>query len=422
MEALATGTWLDRARVIRIAALCGLATVICIAALFVTAHGTLDYRGRPLGTDFSNVWTAGQMALHGRAAEAWDWSTQFAVQRAVHGPQLTEFYGWHYPPPFLLVAALLASLPYVPALIVWQLGTLAPFAWMMHRLVPRRETLLLTLAAPVTMVCLLHGHNGFLTALLLGGGLALLDRRPILAGILFGCLIYKPQFGLVLPVLLLAGRHWKAIAGALVSSALLVAITLAIWGWPVWDAFRDSLPLTQHIVIEQGRTGWNKIMSPFAALRMWGGGIDAAYTLQALCTASCVAAVAWLSWKRATPELRNALVCAAALISTPYVLDYDYVVLLPAIAFLWTDGQRNGWGRWQASLLALVWIAPLVAREFAQFTHLPLGLATALIVAGIALRRASRHRHSAVHVERLPGHVAGLAAGEVHAGRADILA
>lgn len=422
MEALATGTWLDRARVIRIAALCGLATVICIAALFVTAHGTLDYRGRPLGTDFSNVWTAGQMALHGRAAEAWDWSTQFAVQRAVHGPQLTEFYGWHYPPPFLLVAALLASLPYVPALIVWQLGTLAPFAWMMHRLVPRRETLLLTLAAPVTMVCLLHGHNGFLTALLLGGGLALLDRRPVLAGILFGCLIYKPQFGLVLPVLLLAGRHWKAIAGALVSSALLVAITLAIWGWPVWDAFRDSLPLTQHIVIEQGRTGWNKIMSPFAALRMWGGGIDAAYTLQALCTASCVAAVAWLSWKRATPELRNALVCAAALISTPYVLDYDYVVLLPAMAFLWTDGQRNGWGRWQASLLALVWIAPLVAREFAQFTHLPLGLATALIVAGIALRRASRHRHSAVHVERLPGHVAGLAAGEVHAGRADILA
>lgn len=410
MEALANGSWLNRNRIVRIAGLCGLATILSIGALFLTSHGTLDYRGRPLGTDFSNVWTAGWMALHAHAADAWVWSRQFVVQKSLHGPGLTELYGWHYPPPFLLLAAALATLPYVPALILYQLATLAPFAWMMDRLVPRRETLLLTLAAPVTLVCLTHGHNGFLTALLLGGGLALLERRPMIAGILFGCLIYKPQFGLILPILLLAGRQWRAIAGALLSSGALVLATLALWGWPVWQAFLASLPLTQHIVIEQGVTGWHKIMSPFAAVRMWGGSVAFAYAVQMAIVAASIAAIGWISWTRKSPELRNALTCAAALVSTPYVLDYDYVVLLPAIAFLWRDAAENDWGRWEKTLLAFVWIAPLAARSIAQYTYLPIGLTTAFIVAGIALKRASGHRHPAVDVQRLPGDVPGLAA------------
>ena len=51
-----------------------------------------------------------------------------------------------------------------------------------------------------------HGQNGFLTAALLGGALHWLDRRPWLAGVLIGCLAYKPQFGVLIPVALLAGR------------------------------------------------------------------------------------------------------------------------------------------------------------------------------------------------------------------------
>jgi hypothetical protein len=325
------------------------------------------------------------------------WKDHFGVQQALHHKADVNFYGWHYPPPFLLIAAALATLPYVPALIVWQLATLIPFTWMMTRLVPRWDTILLVLAAPVTFICLTHGHNGFLTALLLGGGLMLLDKRPFLAGLLFGCLIYKPQFALILPPLMLATRNWRAIGGATLSAGLLVAVTLVIWGWPVWQAFLDSLPLTRHVVIEQGATGWHKILSPFAAIRMWGGGIALAYAVQLAATLAAIVAVVWIAWTRKSPELRNALVCAAVLISTPYVLDYDYVVLLPALAFLWLDGERNGFLPWDKTLMALVWAAPLAARQIAQFTYLPLGLATAVIVAVIALRRALRaspSRHS----------------------------
>jgi hypothetical protein len=177
----------------------------------------------------------------------------------------------------------------------------------------------------------------------------------------------------------------------------LIAATLAIWGLPVWQAFIESLPLTRDVVIEQGATGWQKIMSPFAAIRMWGGSIPAAYTIQTLFTAASVAAVAWLSWKRSNPDLRNAMVCAAALISTPYVLDYDFVVLLPALAFLWRDGERNGVLAGGRSMMALVWAAPIAARQVAEFSLVPLGLLTALMVAAIAVRRslvrASPSRH-----------------------------
>jgi Glycosyltransferase family 87 len=388
VKVLASGDWVTRARVRTIAALCCIMTAFCIAWLFGTAHGTLDAVGRPLGTDFSNVWTAGHMALDGKAAEAWSWDKHFAVQRALHGSATVDVFGWHYPPPFLLIAALLATMPYVLALIVWQLTTLTAFAAMMWRLMPRRETLLLALGAPVTLICLTHGHNGFLTALLLGGGLMLLDRKPLVAGLLFGCLIYKPQFALIIPVVLLAGRNWKAIAGACVSAGLLIAATLAIWGWPVWQAFADSLPLTRQVVIEQGATGWHKIMSPFAAVRMWGGGIGAAYAVQLFATLVAVAAVACLTFRKAAPELRNTLVCAATLLSTPYVLDYDFVVLLPGLAWLWAHGRANGYLPWDKSLMLFAWFAPLVARQVGESTLVPLGLTVPLIVAAIAIRRA----------------------------------
>ena len=397
--ALRSGSWLTRERVRRIAMIAGLGSIALIVWLFATSSGTLDWIGRPLGTDFSNVWTAGRMALEGRAAEAWNWDAHFAVQRAVHHKADVDVFGWHYPPPFLLVAAALATLPYIPALVLWQAVTLVPFAWMMTRLVreERRDVLLLTLAAPVTLMCLTHGHNGFLTGLLLGGGLLLLDRRPLLAGLLFGCLIYKPQFALIVPPLLLAGRSWRAILGAGLSAAALVAITLVVWGWPVWQAFLDSLPLTRNVIIEQGSTGFHKIMSPFAAMRLWGGSIGAAYAVQLAFTLAAVAGVCWFAWRRDRLELRNAFVCAATAISTPYVLDYDLVVLLPALAWLWLDGRKRGFLPWDGTWMALIWFAPLVARNLAQVSLIPLGLISALAVAGIALRRALRaspSRHS----------------------------
>ena len=74
--------------------------------------------------------------------------------------------------------------------------------------------LLLALAFPAVFVNIGHGHNGFLTAALIGAGLLMLDRRPILAGILFGLMAYKPQFGVLIPLVLAATGRWRAFLAA----------------------------------------------------------------------------------------------------------------------------------------------------------------------------------------------------------------
>jgi hypothetical protein len=385
-NALARGDWVSATRVGRFATLSLIATISVVGYLFATSHGTVDSFGRPLGTDFSNVWTAGRMALDGKAALAWDWPAHYAVQQATHHKADIPFYGWHYPPPFLLIAALLALVPYVPALIAWQASTLALALIIVRKILPERGTTLAAIGAPVVLVCLGHGHNGFLTAAFLGGGLLLLDRRPIVAGLLLGCIVYKPQFGLALPVLLLLGGHWRAIGGALISAGLICALTLVIWGTPAWAAFLHSLPLTQAVVLEQGATGWEKIQSAFSAARNWGAGIPLAWAIQTAVTISAIVGTSLVA-RGTKPFVRNATVIAAGLLSTPYLLDYDLVPLGMAIAFLVADGRERGFLSYEKSLLAFVWIVPLFGRTLMQATSIPLGCLSIIAIFVICLRR-----------------------------------
>jgi hypothetical protein len=389
MTMLSEGTWLTRERLRVLAILSGAATLLAIIFLYATSSGTLDYSGRPLGTDFSNVWTAGKMAASGNAADAWDWAAHYRVQQAAHGSAEVDFYGWHYPPPFLMLAAALSFLPYLWALLIWQGVTLALLVYLTWSIVPQRRTIAFSLAAPVVLVCLTHGHNGFLTGALLGGGLLLLDRRPALAGVLLGCLIYKPQFGILIPPLLIAGGHWRAFLGASLSAGGLIGATLLLWGLPVWDAFISSLPLTRDVVIEAGNTGWGKIQSPFAMIRMWGGGVGLAYFVQGVISAAAIAVTCWLA-RNASPNLRNAAAMAAAMLSTPYVLDYDFVVLGVGCVFLIAEGLERGFLPYEKSTLALILIAPMFARSAGTLLLLPLGQATAFALLALAFRRAAQ--------------------------------
>ena len=231
--------------------------------------------------------------------------------------------------------------------------------------------LLAALAFPAVFINLGQAHNGFLTAALFGAALTQLNTRPWLAGILFGLLAYKPQFGLLIPLVLIVGGHWRTIFAAAAIVALLAAAVTLAFGVDVWTAFLASTHFTRDVVLEQGGTGWHKIQSVFSWVRMWGGGITLAYAMQAAVTATIAAALIWLWRSKAVYPLKAAALIVGCLLATPYSLDYDLMLLAPAIAFLAADGFHRGFSPWEKTTLAALWIVPLVTRSVPDMTLIP---------------------------------------------------
>jgi hypothetical protein len=395
-QGVRSGEWLTPARARAYSLiLLGICT-LAIAGWIAVSDGLIDRNGKPLGTDFSNVYAAGSLTWQGRPAEAYQPALQHAEEQAVFSGREVPFYGWLYPPFFFSVAFLVASLPYAWGLAIWLAASLAAYLAAMRAILPRPETLLIAAAFPAVFINIGHGQNGFLTAALLGGALHWLDRRPWLAGVLIGLLSYKPQFGVLIPVALLAGGRWSTIGAAVATIAALLAVSFVTLGGGVWHAFADSMTFTQTVVLEQGGIGWEKIQSVFSAMRMWGAGGHLAYAMQIALALMLAASLAWLWQSNAEFELKASALATASLLATPYVLDYDLVALAVGIVFFVRHGLSRGFRAFEISLLAAAWIAPLLSRGVAGATGVPLGLVVLLAFYVFTLRRALIERATIV--------------------------
>jgi hypothetical protein len=394
VDILRTGAWLTRERVKLVVFGLIAASLIAVVYVVATSDGLNDHFGRPLGTDFSNVYAAGTYVLDGSAAAPFDPPRQYAREQAIFGTD-TQFYGWHYPPYFLGLAALLAAMPYALALVLWQGVTFALYLWVTRAILNTGRAraladplwLPLVIGFPAVFVNLGHGHNGFLTAALFGAALLQLDRKPILAGVLFGCIAYKPQFGLLIPVVLAASGRWRAFAAAAATVAVLTIAVTITFGVDIWNAFLASTRFTRTVVLEQGDTGWHKIQSVFSVVRMWGGGIALAYAVQILVTLAVAGGLAWLWRSRTAFPIKAAALAIGTILATPYSLDYDLMLLAPAIAFLAADGMQRGFRPWQKSLLAALWLVPILTRPVAHATLIPLAVPVMLVAFAWLLRR-----------------------------------
>ena len=393
-QGLRTGEWLTVARLRAYSLILLGLSVLVFAGWIAVSDGLIDRNGQPIGTDFSNVYAAGTLTWQGRAADAYEPALQHAAEKAMFDGREVPFYGWHYPPFFFAIAVLVAAVPYAWGLAIWLLASFAAYLAAIRAILPRRETLLVAAAFPAVFVNVGHGHNGFLTAALLGGALHWLDRRPWLAGVLIGLLAYKPQFGILIPIALMASGRWRTIGAAAATVAALVAISFVLLGSGIWHAFADSMNFTQTVVLEQGGTGWQKIQSIFSAVRAWGASVPVAYAAQATLFTALAATLAWLWHSDAAFELKAAALALGSLLATPYVLDYDLVVLAVAIAFFARHGLRCGFRDFEISLLAAAWIVPLLSRSIAGATFIPLGLLVELAFYALVLRRAALDRAS----------------------------
>jgi hypothetical protein len=201
----------------------------------------------------------------------------------------------------------------------------------------------------------------------------------------------------MIPVALLASQRWSSIAAAGATIAALVGLSFVTLGGGVWHAFADSMNFTQTVVLEQGGTGWEKIQSAFSAARNWGADVKTAYAIQIALGVMLAATLAWLWHSDAAFELKASALATASLLATPYVLDYDLVVLAISIAFLARHGFKCGFRDYEISVLAAAFIVPLISRGLAGATGIPSGLIVMLMLFASTLRRAiADHANTAV--------------------------
>jgi alpha-1,2-mannosyltransferase len=399
-QALRSGEWLTAARArgysLILLAICTLA----FAGWIAISDGLIDPNGKLIGTDFSSFYAAGSLVLDGHAGDVYDMAAHYARERQIFG-EATPYYGWLYPPIFLFAVTPLALMPYPLALAVWQGASFALYLFVIAAILRRvrrdddavaRLWLPVAVAFPAAFINLGHGQNGFLTAALLGAALVTLPRRPVLAGILFGLLAYKPQFGLLIPVALLAAGQWRAFLAAGVTVLALAGAASVAFGPEIWRSFAASTETSRTLLLEQGNVGFEKLQSAFAAVRMWGGAISLAYVVQAAASVIALFSVAWAWRSCGDRDLKAALLIVATLLASPHVLDYDLIAVAPAVAFIVASRWPNGFRDYDISVLAAAWFAPLFARTIAGATGVPLGLIAVAMLYILAMRHAMRDR------------------------------
>src|SRR5690242_11849745 len=285
LSLLRDAPWLTERRVRAYSAILIAFNLLAIA-WSLTGSGINDPSGKPIGTDFVSFWSV-SAALHRGDAGATSQPLSLAALEQPFTGRADLFYAWAYPPIALLVVAPLALLPYLWSLAVWLLFGAALYLQALWRIVPRGLTLAAGLGFPAVFITIGHGQNALLSAGLIGTGLALLSTQPIAAGIALGALAFKPQLGILLPVALAAGGHWRAFASAAATVAILAVATVALYGVAIWHAFVAALPFT-HAVLDQGLVPYFKLQSIFAAARLGGAPLALSYGLQVLGT--CAAA------------------------------------------------------------------------------------------------------------------------------------
>jgi hypothetical protein len=363
-----------------------------------TQDGLTDGIRRAFGDDFINYWSGAYLAFHGRAAEVYDIPAFHAFEQSILGPHI-HYYTYSYPPVLLVLSLPLALIPYVPGLGVWLVATWYGF-YRALKLTGSEGVLLLSVAIPALFVSAVGGQNGALTAALLGGGLTLLDRRPVVAGVLLGLLAYKPHLALMLPFAVIAGRRWLTMGAAAATVLLVVAASVVLLGTERWSDFANTLSMMRTMILEDGTGIWYRMPSVFVFVRRLGAGLELAYALQAAAALAAAFFVA-RSWFRDDPAyLRNAMVVVGTCLATPYLQDYDLVMGAFVVVWLRMDEGRSRIpaSRMQAAM-AMILLAPLICAPLGKTTGLAFGPLFIVPVFALLLRMAAGHR-AGVHLLR----------------------
>jgi hypothetical protein len=377
----------DRARAWGLLFASGMLLILLVAYVKILTPALSDPMSRPVMSDFGAFWSGGRLAL------------QAAPQLAYDGPKLRkeenqatqvppgEMLPYQYPPNFQMLCLPFAALPYIPALLCFQLLFTTMAILCIRRLLPTGFPMLPILGFPGLVINFIIGQNGCFSTSLFGAAALWLDKRPVLAGAVLGGFACKPHLAVALPFALGAARRWRAFMSCGATASAITAASLLALGPAPWQAFFKTLWISRA-VLQSAQTG-PKVITVYEAVRLLHGGVSLALATQAVSAVLCLGAVAYLCRKRPGAEVEIALAALAGLLAIPYAMDYDLFILALPLAWVLRRASSTAWRPGEKWLLVACYALPLVARTVNLRLGLPL---TPVLVAALFVCLASRAR------------------------------
>ena len=280
-----------------------------------------------LGGDFRVFWAAARLP----ESAAYD---QAALTAALMPLGETGIRAFVSPPTLLLAIEPFARMPLWLAYILWTALGLALFVAAGERSSGRLSLLVLPVA-PAFHWAVIAGQVTLIVGGLLYGGLALLARRPVAAGMLFACAaLLKPQAALLVPLALIAGRHWRALFAALAAGVAGGIVSMLLQGPAIWFSWLAAVRSFDALIRSNGFIANGITPAAFAhATGIHGPAATAVVAGGALLGVACC----WHVVRRSDdPALRGGAIVCGSLLCTPYALPYEAAALLPAAALLLT--------------------------------------------------------------------------------------
>ncbi len=376
-----TADWVQRWT--RTALICQL---IALVFLVLAAYGLIVPLARPVTTDFASFYAAGRLAIGHDPALVYDRAAHYLAEQAATAPHIAYVH-FFYPPTYLFVCGLLAHLSYLAAFLLFEASTVSLCLLAACLIGGTRRWIIPVLSFSPLLWNVALGQNACLTAGLFGLGTWLLAaRRPILAGLVLGCLCYKPHTGLLVPVALAAGGHRRAFLAAAVCVVCVGSATLGIFGLGTWRAFLVEIERARHEFSAGTIVSFTTTASVYGAFRLLGVGEAGAHVLQYVIGLLVSGVVIW-SWRQPDDNsgVRNAVLIAATLLIMPVVLFYDLVMLVIAAAWMMRAVRTSRPG--EAFGLGLIWLGGLTCFPLACATHLPIAAACNALMLCLSVRK-----------------------------------
>ncbi|GAB5453961.1 MAG: glycosyltransferase family 87 protein [Henriciella sp.] len=328
--------------------------------------------GAIIGGDFLAFYSASDLVLQGRALDAYD---QTAFEAAIRTHLASNNLGllWQYPPILFLLIAPFALLPYKLSYWLWMAATAAILAFALRRLTRDAHsqssgsslTLWVLMASPIVVGVFVNGQISLLTTALLVTAAYRPKTHWWFAGLCAGLLTIKPQLGVILPFAYLAIGAWRTIGVAAFVAIAIHGVSALVFGAESFTSFFSAVDRIQTQVATGGAdTPPYAMTTLFAQLRIWGvSGTPALWAHIGF----AVMVISFVTWQWRTQSRRGdhalyltALLCASAVLITPYAYAYELAALAPA--GLWIACASNRWKDKAAFILIVFWLTLTIRR------------------------------------------------------------